>query len=120
MNPIVKIFTGKHIDLSKIVSISDAEFFNRMGSGGWSVGFEIECQLLDKPIRYERSLAADEYKFDNHYRLVTFMASGNLTSVHISDLNCDSIKSSLAICRLQDQIDEIIKLWKEYKDSEKS
>ena len=51
MESIVKIFTGKHIDLSKIISISDA-YIDRMGSEGWFVGFNIICQLRDEPLSY--------------------------------------------------------------------
>lgn len=38
-NRIVKTFMDTHLDLSKIVSISDAEFVDRMGFGGWFVSF---------------------------------------------------------------------------------
>lgn len=44
---------GTHIDLARIVEISDAMFINRMGSGGYFVGFYIHYQLKDEPVWYE-------------------------------------------------------------------
>lgn len=96
---IVKTFIGKHIDLSKVVSVSDAYFIDRMGSGGWYVGFSIHIQLLDNPIKYVRELTEDEYIFDRKY-IMLYGRDG---------------KTPLAIEKLQVQIDGLIEQWKATK-----
>lgn len=53
---IVKTFFGTHLDLSKVVQISDASGW-RDGSD-YRVGFSIDVQLRDEPIRYSK--VADE------------------------------------------------------------
>ena len=52
MNSIFKTRFGTHIDLSHILSISDAYFVDRMGSGGYFVEFQIQFILRDSPIFY--------------------------------------------------------------------
>jgi hypothetical protein len=87
---------GKHIDLSKLVSISDAYFIDRMGYGGWFVGFDMHFQLMDNPILFERELVEDkEYTFHDKHQLI--QEGGQ----------------PIAVVNMQKQIDEIIKAWKE-------
>lgn len=114
MESIVKIFTGRHIDLSKIVSITDAYFINRMGSGGYFVGFEIECQLLEKPIEFEKSFDYDEYTHKDGTKVK--MVNGEYQEFHgyRSGYGEENI---LAVHRLQKQVDVIIEQWKEYNRS---
>ncbi len=47
---IYKTFYGNHIDLSKLVGVSEAYFIDRMGWGGYFVGFDMQFQLMDNPI----------------------------------------------------------------------
>lgn len=101
MNSIIKTFIGKHIDLSKVVAISDARFINRMGFGGYFVGFEIHCQLLDKPIIYERKFDWDESE------------RGDVRAI----IYGEDEQTPLAVERLQKQIDELIEQWKQLKES---
>lgn len=99
---IVKTFMGKHIDLSKVVSISDAEFFDRMGFGGYFVGFEMEVQLLDKPIKYERKLTYEErQQYEENHKKLPY------------GLQVSTSQSILAVRNLQKQINELIQQWKE-------
>ena len=98
MEAIQKIFTGRYIDLDKIVSIQDAQFIDRMGSGGWYVGFGIKCQLCENDIWYERELEFSEEHFNGDYVLVY-----------------NDNKEILAVANLQKQINEVIKMWKERK-----
>jgi hypothetical protein len=106
MSTIVKTFIGRHIDLSKVVSISDAYFIDNMGSGGFYVGFEIHCQLLDSPIKYERKFEYDEEDFSGHRpKPVTTSISSDLYFL-IED------KDILAVQRLQKQINELVEQWK--------
>jgi hypothetical protein len=97
-NTIVKTFIGKHIDLSKVIAISDAEFINRMGHGGYFVGFEIDVQLRDEPIRYERGLY---YIEESEGKDIVYGSDG---------------KTPLAVERLQTQIDELIGQWKKVNE----
>ena len=39
-----------HVDLGKIVSVTDARFVNRMGFGGYFVEARIVAQLLERPL----------------------------------------------------------------------
>lgn len=103
VSQIVKTFIGKHIDLSKVVSISDAYFINRMTFGGYYVGFEIEVQLLDKPIKYERPFEYDECVYDPKPMPVSI--SGEPLDYVIDQ------QELLAVSRLQKQIDELVEQW---------
>lgn len=97
---IVKVdLLGKHVDFSKVVAISDARFVDRMGSGGYFVEFEIDIQLLDKPLKYSRSF--DYYEMDR--------MSDRLKPLYHSN------GKTLAELNLQKQIDQIVELWKEYQ-----
>lgn len=100
MERIRKTFIGKHIDLSKIVAISDARFLDRMGSVGFFVEFEIHVQLTDKPISYVRKFERDEAEY---------FGESNKRPEPI--LNKEG--KILAVVRLQKQIDELILQWKE-------
>jgi hypothetical protein len=91
-NTIVKTFIGKHIDLSKVIAISDAQLMDR----SWIVGFTIDVQLRDEPIKYQRQLDYDEYKFNGKHEIIY----------------SEDMKTPLAVGRLQAQINELIEQWK--------
>lgn len=99
---IVRTFMGTHLDLSKIVSISDAQFIDRMGYGGWYVSFEIIVQLSDNPIIYTRKFDYDEYTYNEKHELVYWKYPNGRES-----------KIPLAVKRLQDQIDGLVKQWRQ-------
>lgn len=82
---IVKIFTGRHIDLESIISISDARIDYTTTGCPY---FTITCRLLDKPIYYYRDL---DWGISDH------------------DERRDKGKENL-----QKQIDELIIMWKNY------
>ncbi|WP_240416677.1 hypothetical protein [Paenibacillus periandrae] len=103
---IVKTFMGTHIDLEKIVSISDAFIIDKMGSGGLYVGFDIVVQLLNEPIRYSRSLERNiDYRF--------FVESDN--PKHELIYGEDGI-TPVVVEKLQKQIDSLVALWKQSKE----
>lgn len=110
-NAIVKTFFGKHIDLSKVVSISDAYFIDRMGSGGYYVGFDIEVQLMENPIHYRREFKWDEKDYEGSKPKVK-LVNGKLEDAFtfFSDKFNTRI---LAVNRLQKQVDELIEQWKQ-------
>lgn len=98
-NTIVRTFMGTHMDLSKIVSISDARFIDRMGSGGFFAGFDIHIQLLDKPVHYEVKFDNnDEADYNTYHRPVPIMGRSGVP---------------LAVERLQKQVDGLIQQWKD-------
>lgn len=108
-------FMKKYIDLTKIVSISDAYFIDRMGSGGYYVGFDIECQLLEKPIHYERKLAFDEEDrregtYTAYPKRVDFSKERALGDIRH--------EKTLAEIRLQRQINELVTKWMEVTNAD--
>lgn len=42
-----------HIDLTHVRRVGEAYFDDRMGSGGWFVGFVLDVALLDGPLVFE-------------------------------------------------------------------
>lgn len=101
---IVKTFIGKHVDLSKVVAISDAYFIDRMGFGGYYVGFDIYVQLLNEPIHFERELEREkEYKYTEEGFKIVRTNDGEI----------------LAVKRLQEQIDELVEQWKSVEQAKK-
>lgn len=116
--PIYKTFYGKHIDLSKLVSIDNVYFTNRMSAGGYFVGFDMYFQLLDNPIYFRRHLNEFEYRYiknekcflgDEPYRSEICMVDGSWKSYSGEDS-----ENILAVANLQKQVDEIIKAWTDY------
>lgn len=105
---IVKTFIGKYIDLSKVVSISDAYFINRMGHGGYFVGFEIHCQLLEQPIKYERMLDWGEEGKGRDVKMVDGECAEPPNIFHGNQYD----KDILAVHNLQKQIDELVEQWR--------
>lgn len=97
VNAIVK-FRGMHIDLDKIVSITDAYFVDRMGFGGYFAEFRVEVQLLDKPITFTRKINADH--------------SGNRPKPIY-----DEHENIAGVVEWQKEADKLIKLWMEYKNA---
>lgn len=103
-NTIIKTFMGTHIDLSKIVSISDAYFINNLGDtnyyfkGAFKAGFDIHIQLLDKPIHYEIDFIDRE--FSDEY----------IPPLPKHWYGSDSL---IGVERLQKQVDELIQQWKD-------
>jgi hypothetical protein len=94
LETIVKTFTGKHIDLSKVVAISDARFVDRMGHGGYFVEFDIDIQLLDKPLNFGRRIEADH--------------SGDRPKPIYDE---DGVTIT-GVRELQEKIDDLVKQWK--------
>lgn len=112
MDKIVKTFINKYIDLSKVVSISDARFIDRMGSGGYFVGFEIEVQLLEKPIIYTRKFDYSEEGWDGKQHLVIMTDGSKIPGRHLFSVSKKEESKILAVKNLQNQIDELVEQWK--------
>ena len=49
-----------HVNLDHLTRLSEPEFSNRMGSGGWFVRFFGWFQLHDKPMEFSREVETDE------------------------------------------------------------
>jgi hypothetical protein len=82
---IVKTFFGTHLDLSKVIQISDARVFHNRQAGG--VGFTIDVQLRDAPIEYSEDAPSDSY-------------------MHATPES---------VAALQVKVDELVKQWKTFK-----
>ena len=105
---------GYHIDLDKIIAIGDAEFLDKMGSGGWFVTFSIDVQLRDLPMTYTRRVVEDvEAIYQQRYHLR--LTDG--TTIHEGDVHRfeKDPQKILAVANLQKQIDELISVWKARK-----
>jgi hypothetical protein len=79
MEPIIKIFTGKHIDISKLIAVTEPY------QNGSSICFEMWFQLMDQPICYGEAY----YSFKN---------------------------PNNPLQQVKDNVDELILLWKQYKN----
>lgn len=109
-----------YIDLDKIARISDARFaYEGSGIGYW-VSCQIDIQLRDEPIRFSRSMLPDEETMvdverlkearsynDFGYRLV--LIDGALTNPANEKLEPGEY---LCVQRVQQQIDELVAVWK--------
>lgn len=102
-------FMGRHIDLSKITSISNAYFIDRMGFGGWYVGLDITFQLQDKSLEYERKYEFREYSFGPN-------PEHNGRTEHMQ-IYVPGTKTPIAVWNLQCQVAVLIEAWREYKKS---
>ena len=113
MDSIYKLFTGKYIDLSKMISVSNAEFIHKINRG-WDVRFEINFQLLDNPLVYQRSFSNEEFYYSREpYELCAYDINGGLISENKIDINSNNL---LAVHNLQKQIDNFIQDWRKYKN----
>ncbi len=114
---IYKTFYGNHIDISKIVSISDAYFED--GSGGNFVGFAINFQLMNKPLLYKRKLTIEENGGwnDSLYILNVALTDGRVIEYGQHEIEDKEIQ---AVANLQKQVDEIIKVWEDFKETSQS
>lgn len=119
---------GRYLDLDRIVSISNAEFVNNMGSGGYFVKFTVTMQLLEKSIEFW--LSVDDY--ETHFKCEdgriavdrpdrssvrwweVFMlpnTKGELVEVqsHIDPPDLQCVKD------MQEVVDRLLKEWREWK-----
>ena len=101
--PIVKTFIGRYIDLRQVVAISEAKFYDRMGNGGYFVGFEMHIKMLDEPIKYERKLTYEEE------RDLERMMPENSRRFYLREVQYNQIT---AVINLQRQINELVQQWK--------
>lgn len=111
MSPIYKIPGGPYIDLDKLVSISDADFVDRMGCGGWFVRFTMEFQLRETPLVFQRSLTEDEYEWDNGKEChLLGLTNGGWVECPVEDREI-----IIAVNNLQSVINEIVLNWENLK-----
>jgi hypothetical protein len=115
---IYKTFWGEYIDFDTVISISSARFIDRMGSGGWFVGFTIKTKNGD--LEYSRELCHySEMEFrtnqlngrmdGQHYlKMVNGSSHGNNVLPYA---NREFDKNILACANLQKQIDQIVEDW---------
>lgn len=106
---------GTHIDLARILEIGDAVFIDRMGSGGYFVGFYIQYQLRDEPVWYE---------FEGEGWSPEWAPERNTSKLPVWDKPYEfASKGHEAWCRihmvkwLQDRVDAIIEEWKKCRET---
>jgi len=124
---IYKTWFGKHIDLSKIVSISDAEIIKHDYD---MIGFTIHCQLLDQPIihchdsdiwKSFTNVKIVEQELNGNYKVRNVLGFHGIDGKDYADYqlseNLDKFKPTH---ELQQKIDELVKVWKAFKESQQS
>lgn len=102
-----------HIDLSKIITISDACLSN----GGQYVEFNIRVLSRDEPLKYERRLDDTEMKWqpgmprinEGHNVIKTTKDEWK----RYGKINIDH-DTTMAEVNLQEEIDEFVSAWKSY------
>ncbi len=103
-SPIYKTFYGKYIDLDRLLIVSEAYFRNKSMQCNYAVSFSMTFQLLENPIIYSRDLTADE---------ITIRAEGSRRSIATVHVDENGVK--LCEKKLNEQIQEIIDAWNNWK-----
>jgi len=104
---IYKLFTGNYIDLSKIITISDAHLVDVTY---FKVGFIIECQLLQSPLEYSERIEG-----------LNIIHSGNSTKLlmvggdYVDYKEIEIIRDIKAVADLQEKIDKVVSDWVQFK-----
>ena len=107
---IYKLFTGKYIDLSRIITISDARLVGDHRTGYVYVGFEIECQLSEIKICHSEIVSDVYYRYKSG-RPELLMTNGTyINKVILMKNECDS--EVMAVIYLQKKIDEVLRYGK--------
>jgi hypothetical protein len=104
-----QLFDGRWLDLSHIVEVSPAYFIDRMGHGGWFMGFQIRFMFIDNPARYEYALA--------HFGL-SKEDEGESWAHHVGKY--ERRWSGEGVPKLQAEVDKLIAAWRELKDVSRS
>jgi len=103
---IYKMFTGNHIDLSKVVDISAPWFEDRMGRGGYYAGFDITFQLMDNPVSYGFDVSGP-----NSVLGEVELPEG----VEYAGFECSEVYNKAAMEWLTPLVDEVIAQWRASK-----
>ena len=107
---IYKMWCGQFIDLSKIITISDAYWIDRMGSGGWFVGFHIQAQLRENVLAYEfdhepfRKTLDDDLPYEQRW-----------SSNYERRQYWEAIWSVECVRGLQVEVDKLVSAWRDYR-----
>ena len=118
-----------HIDLSKIVSVSDAGFWK---DGGYLVQFRVWFQLMNESLLFKRDFLFDEEHFcyyrdyNPEWATETFEEYNQEEKRKAEEkgleykpghyLVIEEEGEVLAVKRMQKIVDELIKAWEEYKN----
>ncbi len=101
-----KIFSGRYIDLDKLLSISDV--YLSADGAGCIVVFDMHFQLLENPIKHTEYL--------HNY---TFEYFKDEETVRNGDSDYEILKAigkERVLKPLQDKVNEIVKVWEVYKN----
>lgn len=110
---IYKAFTGKHLDLTKIISISDAWLNHE-----YVATFTIQAQLLETPLVYRRRVKTlwDPEKNKSHYLLLSpegeeVAGPTEWYQIMYGEAREFPGHKVLTLARLQDHINELVAIW---------
>lgn len=110
---IYKTFFGKHIDLSKVISISDASVqyveYNQIYAR-----FEIECMLLEHPIVHREEISHHHEPITTSTKDTILFRSPMVTLIDDTKilLRKADHKKIKEVHELQLKIDELVEVWK--------
>ena len=107
---IYKTFCGKHIDLSKLVSIQDTYIRFNSDSKRYFVCYKMYFQLMDNPIRHYKELETFLHEEASHILTKEYQL-GEISAYDFVQKKGDEIKAVM-----QKQVDEIIKAWKDFRE----
>lgn len=113
MNSIYKIENGPYIDLDKLIHVSEAYFIDRMGFGGWYVGFKMEFQLRETAIEFIRELNESEFQYDDEKGRHLLKLTNNELAVWVDDY-----KEVLAVSNMQKIVNTLVFNWQVYRQSQ--
>lgn len=118
---IIKAFFGKHIDLSKIIAVSDVQIDHHN-----QLYFTIDVQLRDEPLTIYRQFEPDEIRFvrtdPDDYRSskteFAYVPKNDISAViwirseYTSRPSTPDGYQLLALRRRQDEVDDLVAQWR--------
>jgi hypothetical protein len=110
MKRIYKTFWGQYIDLSKVVSVSPAKFYDN------TVYFDVFFEFSNTSVHYQRALSTvNEKGYGVDYENVEVKGeyAGWRTWVELTPKKNEE-GEYVAVVNLQKQIDSLIQDWREY------
>lgn len=117
MERIYKTFWGQYIDLSRLVSVSNARMVDHENkyTSFKQVCFNMFFDRTDAPVTYRRGLVFDDgcslKDFETDEAIYTYSIGGGFFNQAPKK---NSNGEYVAVVNLQKQIDSLIKDWKEY------
>lgn len=103
---------GIHIDLSKIISVSEPKFLAFNEAGIPFVGYELTCQLQDKPLLVARKIRDDEKDGEFYKFIVEPTEEEKYQMVNCYTDWVEYFPKSICYQNILEEIKEFVKDWK--------